>query len=162
MQNSTCPLVLRRLRESPEYLEQASRWFSEQWCIPQDIYLANMRACLAGACVPQWYIATSAERRIVAGAGVVRNDFHPRTDLAPNLCALYVEPAFRRHGLAAHLLAFARQDMHALGVKRLYLITDHTCFYEHCGWEYLCPVTDDEGAAMRVYTCLTSTSESAL
>lgn len=156
MQSSTCLPVLRRLRTSPEYLEQASRWFSKQWCIPQDIYLVSMRACLSGARVPQWYIATDAERRIVAGAGVVANDFHPRTDLAPNLCALYVEPAFRGQGLAARVLAFVRQDMHALGIGRLYLVTDHTSFYEHCGWEYVCPVKDDEGAPMRVYTAPTA------
>ena len=96
---------LRRLREAPEYLEQASRWFSEQWGIAQTEYMQSMRACLAGARVPQWYFATNSERRIVAGAGVIENDFHPRTDLAPNLCALYVEPALRGHGLATQMLA---------------------------------------------------------
>ena len=40
---------LRRLREAPEYLEQASRWFSrEQWGIAQTEYMQSMRACLAG------------------------------------------------------------------------------------------------------------------
>ena len=52
-------------------------------------------------------------------------------------------------------LAFARRDMHALGIARLYLITDHTQFYERCGWKFLCPVTDDEGIAMRIYTAPT-------
>ena len=146
---------LRRLREAPEYLEQASRWFSEQWGIAQTEYMQSMRACLAGARVPQWYFATNSERRIVSGAGVIENDFHPRMDLAPNLCALYVEPALRGHGLATQMLAFARRDMHALGIARLYLITDHTQFYEHCGWEFLCPVTDDEGVPMRIYTAPT-------
>ena len=94
---------------TPEYLEQASRWFSEQWGIAQTEYMQSMRACLAGARVPQWYFATNSERRIVAGAGVIENDFHPRTDLAPNLCALYVEPALRGHGLATQMLAFARK-----------------------------------------------------
>ena len=45
-----------------------------------------------------------------------------------------------------------------LGIARLYLITDHTQFYEHCGWEFLCPVTDDEGVPMRIYNCLLYTS----
>ena len=144
-----------RLREAPQYLEQASRWFSRQWGIPQAEYAQSMHACLAGARIPQWYFATNEERRIVAGAGVIRNDFHPRADLAPNLCALYVEPALRGCGLAAQMLAFARRDMHALGIARLYLITDHTQFYEHCGWEFLCPVTDDEGVPMRIYTAPT-------
>ena len=53
------------------------------------------------------------------------------------------------------MLAFARRDMYALGIARLYLITDHTQFYERCGWKFLCPVTDDEGIAMRIYTAPT-------
>ena len=39
-----------------------------------------------------------------AGAGVISNDFHNRRDLAPNLCALFVEPAYRRQGIARRLL----------------------------------------------------------
>lgn len=154
-ENMSEAVKLCRLREAPEYLEQASRWFSEQWGIAQTEYAQSMRACLAGARIPQWYFAVNGERRIVAGAGVIENDFQPRTDLSPNLCALYVEPALRGRGLAARMLAFARQDMHALGIARLYLITDHTQFYEHCGWEFLCPVTDNEGVSMRIYTAPT-------
>ena len=68
---------------------------------------------------------------------MIENDFHDRRDLTPNLCALYVEAPFRGRGLAGELLAFARREMSAGGVKRLYLATDLVSFYERYGWSYL-------------------------
>ena len=40
-------------------------------------------------------------------------------------------------------LALACRDMAQLGYPTLYLLTDHTAFYERYGWEYLCPVRGD-------------------
>ena len=85
-------------------------------------------------------------------AGVIENDFHPRKDLAPNVCAVYVEEDRRCRGVAGRLLELACQDMAAQGVPTLYLLTDHTGFYERYGWEYLCPVRGDgEERDSRVY-----------
>ena len=94
--------------------------------------------------VPQWYIVTEG-KRIIAGAGVIANDFHDRKDLTPNVCALYVEPELRRRGIAGHLLEHISRDMAAKGISPLYLITEHTSFYERYGWEYLCMVQGDDG-----------------
>ena len=78
-------------------------------------------------------------------AGVIANDFHDRKDLTPNVCALYVEPELRCRGIAGHLLAHICKDMAAKGIGTLYLITEHTSFYERYGWEYLCMVQGDGG-----------------
>ena len=37
----------------------------------------------------------------------------------------------------------AAADMRAKGISPLYLLTDHTGFYERYGWEYLCMVQGD-------------------
>ena len=76
----------------PEWRIPAARWFQEKWGIPLEEYLTSIDECIEGrAAVPQWYIMTD-EGRIIAGAGVIANDFHDRKDLTPNVCALYVEP----------------------------------------------------------------------
>ena len=41
--------------------------------------------------------------------------------------------------------------MAAKGIGTLYLITEHTSFYERYGWEYLCMVQGDDGEQMRMY-----------
>ncbi len=114
-------------------------------------YLTSIDECIRGAsAVPQWYVAVEGEK-IIAGAGVIENDFHDRKDLAPNVCALYVEPERRDRGIAGRLLAHICTDMATRKTDTLYLITEHTAFYERYGWEYLCPVCGDDGVPMRMY-----------
>ena len=47
--------------------------------------------------------------------------------------------------VAGHLLKHICRDMAAKGISPLYLITEHTSFYERYGWEYLCMVQGDDG-----------------
>ena len=94
------------------------------------------------AAVPRWYLALDGAR-IAGGIGVIENDFHPRRDLRPNVCALFVEPPYRGRGLAGALLQTVCREMQALGEPTLYLLTDHTSFYGRYGWQYLCMVQAD-------------------
>lgn len=84
--------------------------------------------------------------------GVIENDFHPRTDLAPNVCAVYTGPDCRGRGLARQLLGLACAELAAEGITALYLLTDHTGFYERYGWEFYCTVQQEgEPQPTRVY-----------
>ena len=145
-----------RLSESPEWARRAARWFSSKWGIPEEAYLESMDecSCKKGA-VPQWYLVLNDGDEIIAGAGIIENDFHDRKDLTPNLCALFVEESWRKKGLGRKILDFARQDMGRFGIEKLYLVTDHTSFYEKCGWEFLTMVHDDQGVLERMYAAPT-------
>lgn len=101
--------------------------------------------------MPQWYLAVDGDA-VLGGLGVIENDFHHRKDLAPNVCAVCVEEACRRRGIAGALLNHACRDMAGLGVGTLYLLTDHTSFYERYGWEFFCMVRGDgEEQPSRMY-----------
>lgn len=140
------------LRDAPERLDEAACWFHDKWGIPLEAYRDSMQDCLSDpARIPQWYLALSSGGDILGGASLIGNDFHPRKDLSPNLCALYVEEAARGQGIAGSLLEFIRRDALALGCSRLYLLTDHEGFYERYGWRYLCGVRGDFGDDSRVY-----------
>lgn len=131
------------LRERPEQLEQAAEWFHEKWGIPPAAYRESMAECVEKrGPVPQWYMAVDGDA-ILGGMGVIENDFHDRKDLAPNVCAVYVEEAYRCRGIAGALLEHACADMAGLGVDTLYLLTDHTSFYERYGWEFFCMAQGD-------------------
>lgn len=132
-----------RLIDKPEIKEQAAQWFHEKWNIPLEAYIESMDECLTRKkSIPQWYVAVE-ENRIIGGLGVIENDFHNRKDLAPNVCAVYTEKDKRRNGIAGALLNFVCSDMKKNGIETLYLITDHTSFYERYGWEFLCMVQGD-------------------
>lgn len=101
--------------------------------------------------IPQWYIVVEGNE-IVAGAGVIENDFHKRKDLTPNLCALYVEEEYRCKGIVGKILDYVCNDMKEMGIETLYLITEHTSFYEKYDWTFLCMVEEvDELNQIRMY-----------
>lgn len=141
-----------RLIDRPEIKEQAAQWFHEKWNIPMEAYLESMEDCLRGIkSVPQWYVATE-NHRIICGLGVIENDFHNRKDLTPNVCAVYTKEDRRCNGIAGALLNYVCVDMKKKGIDTLYLITDHTSFYEQYGWEFLCMVQEEgESDMTRMY-----------
>lgn len=73
--------------------------------------------------IPQWYVIVDGQRNIIAGTGVIENDFYDRKDLTPNLCALFVEERKRGRGIAGVVPDFVRKDLASLGYPRLYLVT---------------------------------------
>lgn len=101
--------------------------------------------------VPQWYVALE-NGRIISGMGVIENDFHNRRDLTPNVCAVYTEEDKRGNKIAGALLNYVCEDMKAKGIDTLYLLTEHTSFYERYGWKFLCMVKGDgESHMSRMY-----------
>lgn len=147
------------LREHPELTERAAVWFSEKWEIPVEEYRKSIEKGIQHPeDIPQWYLMVEVvegepdgEGKILAGAGLIENDFHPRKDLKPNLCALYVEEEYRLQGIARAMLDFIRSDAVELGYDSMYLITEHENFYEKCGWHLYGFIRDDDGRMERMY-----------
>ena len=143
--------MIIKIQEHPELIDAASSWFHQKWGIPKEAYTESMAECVQKAsAVPQWYIVMDGQM-IVAGLGVIENDFHNRKDLTPNVCAVFVEEVYRKQGLAGKMLQFACDDFKAKGIETLYLLTDHTSFYERYGWEFLCMVQGEGESASRMY-----------
>ncbi len=130
------------LREKPEWMEKAAEWFHSKWGVPTEAYLECIQAYVQKETEYGWYLCLDGEK-IVAGLGVIENDFHDRKDLAPNICAVYTEEAYRKQGIAGQLLNFAVEDQRANGISPVYLVTDHTGFYERYGWEFYCMAQGD-------------------
>lgn len=127
------------LRESPELENSAARWFHSKWGVPEKAYLECMDAYLQGKTEYGWYFCVDGDE-IVGGLGVIENDFHNRADLFPNVCAVYTEEKCRGRGIAGRLLDMAVEDLRMKGISPVYLVTDHTGFYEKYGWEFFCTV----------------------
>ena len=139
------------LKERPELAETAAAWFHQKWGVPEEAYLDCIRAYLSGETEYGWDLCLRGDR-IIGGMGVIENDFHDRKDLAPNVCAVYTEEAYRGQGIAGRLLDLTVEDMRKKGITPLYLVTDHVGFYERYGGEFLCMAQgDDEPEMTRVY-----------
>lgn len=57
-----------------------------------------------------------------------------------NICSVFTDEKYRCQGIAGNLLTMVVDDMKSKGVSTIYLVTDHTGFYEKYGWEFLCMV----------------------
>ncbi|MBQ9815122.1 MAG: GNAT family N-acetyltransferase [Lachnospiraceae bacterium] len=130
------------LREKPTLKDAAAEWFHSKWSVPKDAYLECMERYLKNETEYGWYLCMDGTK-IVGGMGVIENDFHDRKDLSPNVCAVYTEEDYRCKGIAGHLLDMTVNDLKAKGITPVYLLTDHTGFYERYGWEFFCMVQGD-------------------
>jgi GNAT superfamily N-acetyltransferase len=138
------------LRERPELKDTAAGWFHKKWGVPVSAYLECMEDYLGGNTEYGWYLCLDGDR-IIGGLGVIQNDFHERKDLFPNVCAVYTEDEYRGQGIAGKLLDLAVEDMRSKGITPIYLITDHTGFYERYGWEFYCMVQGSDPEPSRIY-----------
>ncbi len=140
------------LRSKPQWAQRACRWYAEKWGIPLRAYAESVDLCLRQKTgIPQWYLAATETGQIAGGLGVIENDFHTRPDLTPNVCAVFVEPEFREKGLARKMLDNVCRDMAQMGQSDLYLLTDHTDFYEKLGWHFLENIRENSGGLARCY-----------
>ena len=130
------------LREKPEIMDCAASWFNSKWGVPKEAYIKCMQAYLTGETELGWYLCLDGDK-IVGGMGVIENDFHDRKDLTPNVCAVYTEESYRKMGIAGALLNMVVDDLKSKGISPVYLVTDHTDFYERYGWEFYCMVQGD-------------------
>ncbi|MDE7330660.1 MAG: GNAT family N-acetyltransferase [Lachnospiraceae bacterium] len=139
------------LREEPTLKDEAASWFHRKWGVPTEAYMECMNAYLNHETEYGWYLCLD-EGKIIAGMGVIENDFHDRKDLAPNVCAVYTEEQYRCKGIAGKLLNMVVEDMKNKGISPIYLVTDHVGFYERYSWEFLCLVQgDNEPDMARMY-----------
>lgn len=130
------------LRERPELMNTAAQWFNSKWGVPEEAYLACMQDYLSGNTEYGWYLCLDGDK-IVGGMGVIENDFHDKKELTPNVCAVYTEEDYRKKGIAGALLNMVVDDLKSKGISPVYLVTDHTGFYERYGWEFYCMAQGD-------------------
>ncbi|CRZ33384.1 acetyltransferase (GNAT) family protein [Herbinix hemicellulosilytica] len=148
-----------KLSSHPDLFDKAAQFFHSIWGIPKQAYLDSINESLnAKEGIPEWYIVKENDE-IIAGIGVIENDFHKRPDLRPNICAVYVKEEYRRQGIARRLMDRVCKDLYEHGITDVYLITDHTGFYERCGWEFFGEIEENSGNLARCYHRRTNEKE---
>ena len=130
------------LRQMPELMDTAASWFNSKWGVPKEAYLECMQAYLNNETELGGYFCLDGHK-IIGGMGVIENDFHDRKDLTPNVCAVYTDDEYRKQGIAGNLLNMVVDDLKSKGISPVYLVTDHTGFYERYGWEFFCMAQGD-------------------
>ncbi len=137
--------------DNPAVIHEAAIFFHKKWGVPIDAYIDSMENSLKSQTgVPTWFYV-KVQDEIVAGLGIIENDFHKRKDLRPNICAVYVREDFQGRGIAKEMLSVACEHLATHNVDDVYLITTHTQFYEHCGFDFFAMIEENDGETVRCY-----------
>ena len=132
-------------------ITNAAVFFSQKWNVPTEAYIESMKDSLVSKSgVPAWFYIEQ-QNEIIAGLGIIENDFHKRKDLTPNICAVYVREDFQGKGIAKILLNAACSHLSEHNISDVYLITTHTEFYEHCGFDFYGNIEENDGNMIRCY-----------
>jgi len=78
------------------------------------------------------------ENELALGTAALRlHDLEGREDLGPWLGGVYVDPGYRRRGIASALCLTVEAKAVSLGIKQLYLFTHgQERLYERLGWQH--------------------------
>lgn len=150
-------LVLISVREHPEWSDRMIEFFRRHWATEASgmVYEDCIRSSIgAKGPMPQWYALAQGDR-IVAGCGLIANDFVSRMDLTPWLAALYVVEDFRSAGLGGRLVRHCLAEAGRLGYDALYLCTDHVGYYERFGFEQIATGYHPWGESSRILSVRT-------
>ena len=117
-------LQISNLRHYPVFADTiADRGWHAWWTesgVPLEDYRAHLNPMLEQDGIPSALVAND-EDHYIGSVLIIENDLDERPDYAPWIAALWVEPEFRRQGIAAQLIAHSREYVAKLGHDTCYL-----------------------------------------
>jgi GNAT superfamily N-acetyltransferase len=124
--------------QSPE-LAIAASWRHEAFLKDDGLTVADSAAQLTRLVTkpegPETALIALLGERLAGICLLVLHELEPAHDLSPWLASLYVDPEFRRQGVARRLVKAIEDHARRSAVRRLHLYTvDAEDFYLKCGW----------------------------
>ena len=148
-------MTVINIRKQPEYMERGIVYIQSKWANRKNkmVYADCITHSIdAKSPLPIWYLLLDGNE-IIGCAGLITNDFISRMDLAPWLCALFVEKKYRGQHLGNLLIAEIKADTMQAGLETLYLSTDHVGYYEKYDFSYVGDGYHPWGESSRIYAC---------
>ncbi|MCL2850901.1 MAG: GNAT family N-acetyltransferase [Firmicutes bacterium] len=133
-------MKIANLAHHPEHIEQVAKWVFDEWSannggtLERQIY--QIKHAIKTDGVPQTFIALH-NGKLVGTVALWNNDLGVRQDLRPWLACLYVDNEFRGKGIGTELIKYCTAVAGKLGFEKLYLITEHSDYYEKLGWQHI-------------------------
>lgn len=133
-------VTIEHLAEHTDTIPQLATWVLAEWGhLPPPRTHASEVATFSERThrdrVPQTFVAVDGSRP-VGMASIEAHDMSTRLELTPWLSAVYVLPAFRRHGVGSALVEAVVDAAAMLSLDTLYLFTpDQMPFYRRMGWQ---------------------------
>lgn len=140
----------------PEYADTIALWIYSEFVVnsPRTATLDKITQNFRKTTETEWPITFVAieDGQCVGTVSLFGNDLKTQNELTPWLAALIISPNFRNRGIASELIRHACGVAKELGIRILYLRTEHAAqYYELLGWEFVRHAVDDYGIKTDVY-----------
>lgn len=147
-------LQISNLADHPKHFQTVCTWVWEEWWRSEGSTMEDMvyftRHCLEKEEIPMTFVGL-LEGKPVATASLWRSDPFSRQDLTPWLAAMYVIPERRGRGIGTLMQHHVIGEARRLEYLSIYLMTDHTGYYEKAGWSFLETAPLLNGKKTRLY-----------
>lgn len=135
-------LRIEFLADHPQHARQVADWGFEAWGHlnpgqTRDSRYFDLLGELGRGEIPTTWIALDSSQALLATVALVNDDMigDPRN---PWLASVFVDPPWRRRGIAAALVRTVEDQARRLGIPGLYLYTpEHERLYARLGWSSL-------------------------
>ena len=134
------------LLDSPEFIPAVVRWIRQEWPDSREDSAIEERLCgtRQRGTLPLALVAVRGSTPI----GFVSLTLYEKgiEQGRPHwIDALYIEPAYRGHGIARQLLHAAEEKSIVLGLTELFALTEIPGLYHKCGWHSIEEITTPTG-----------------
>lgn len=132
-------MVIKNLKERPEYIPQLALWFNTAWGHYLNSSLADEEKLLHSytqqhSFVPTTWVAETGG--LLGSSSIVERDMGTEYDFGPWLACVYVGEEHRRQGIGETLVRHVMRQAALNGIETLYLFTpDQQKFYAQMGWQ---------------------------
>ena len=125
-----------------KYFPKLVEWSYNWWGLENNHSFEEVRSILEHSlCVdnrlPQTYIAILNDDVVGMYQIAMSDDLHCRPDLYPWLINVYVDEKYRGKGVCKEMMNTVLANAKTIGLKELYLYTEHVGLYEKYGWEFV-------------------------
>lgn len=112
-------------------------WFFLRPMITLEVQIDILRKHCGHQQIPTILVATS-QKEILGSAALASQGPDKMQNLCPWVDGVFVNPAYRKQGIATRLIGRIEKVASSLGVKRLYLSTANAeAFYSRLGWQFI-------------------------
>jgi GNAT superfamily N-acetyltransferase len=132
-------IAIEYLADHPEFIPIIGRWHYRQWAPLKpgksvQTWIAELRELCGKGQIPSAFVAI-LKSEPVGSALLIATETDHQGRPEPRLASLFVPPEHRKRGIGSALVRRVVEEAGALGVRRLFLITeDAELFYRRLDW----------------------------
>ena len=134
--------IIRLEESNNEIFNKICEWNYNWWGVKNNDSYEKVRCYFehslnCGEKLPQIFIALIDNKPVGMYQISMSDDIDCRPDIYPWLVNVYVDEKYRSNGICSQLMKTVKENAKNIGLKELYLYTEHIGLYEKYEWQFI-------------------------